>query len=53
VKAALPASPPANPLSQRYAATQITALALWRATGSIGAWLVPKVVARKRADCGV
>jgi len=34
-------------------ATQITALALWRATGSTGAWLVPKVVARKRADCGV
>ena len=67
MKAALPASPPANPLSQRYAATQITpelfqgfdtatqitALALWRATGSTGAWLVPKVVDRKRADCGV
>ncbi len=68
MKAALPASPPANPLSQRYAATlslppellqgfdtatQITALALWRATGSTGAWLAPQVVARKRADCGV
>jgi hypothetical protein len=28
-------------------------LTLWRATGSTGAWLVPQVVARKRADCGV
>jgi hypothetical protein len=28
-------------------------LALWRATGSTGAWLAPEVVARKRADCGV
>ena len=27
-------------------------LTLWRATGSTGAWLAPKVVARKRADCG-
>ena len=26
---------------------------LWRATGSTGAWLVPQIVARKRADCGV
>jgi hypothetical protein len=34
-------------------ATQITALAHWRATGSTGAWLAPQVVARKRADCGV
>ena len=34
-------------------ATQITALAPWRATGSTGAWLAPQVVARKRADCGV
>ena len=28
-------------------------LTLWRATGSTGAWLVPQVVSRKRADCGV
>ena len=28
-------------------------LTLWRATGSTGAWLAPKVAARKRADCGV
>jgi hypothetical protein len=28
-------------------------LTLWRATGSTGAWLVPRIVARKRADCGV
>jgi hypothetical protein len=28
-------------------------LALWRATGSTGAWLAPQVAARKRADCGV
>jgi hypothetical protein len=28
-------------------------LTLWRATGSTGAWLVPQVVARKRAGCGV
>ena len=28
-------------------------LTLWRATGSTGAWFAPKVVARKRADCGV
>ena len=28
-------------------------LALWRATGSTGAWLAPDVLARKRADCGV
>ena len=34
-------------------ASQITALAHWRATGSTGAWLAPQVVARKRADCGV
>ena len=28
-------------------------LTLWRATGSTGALFAPKVVARKRADCGV
>ena len=28
-------------------------LSLWRATGSTGAWLAPKVAARKKADCGV
>ena len=28
-------------------------LPLWRATGSTGAWLAPKVAARTRADCGV
>jgi hypothetical protein len=27
-------------------------LTLWRAIGSTGAWLVPQVVACKRADCG-
>ncbi len=33
--------------------TQITALALWGATGSAGAWLLPQIGARKRAVCGV
>ena len=28
-------------------------ITLWRATGSTGDWLAPKVVVRKRADCGV
>ena len=28
-------------------------LSLWRATGSTGAWLAPKVAARKKADGGV
>ena len=27
-------------------------LILWCATGSTGAWLLPQVFARKRADCG-
>ncbi len=45
--------PPPELLQGFDTATQITALALWRATGSTGAWLVPQVVARKRADCGV
>ena len=28
-------------------------LSLWRTTGSTDAWLVPQIVARKRADCEV
>jgi hypothetical protein len=45
--------PPPSALERRKLLRDALRLTLWRATGSTGAWLVPQVVARKRADCGV
>ncbi len=45
--------PTPSPGEHRKLLRDALRLTLWRATGSTGAWLAPKVVARKRADCGV
>ena len=45
--------PPPSPSEHRKLLRDALRLTLWRATGSTGAWLAPKVAARKRADCGV
>jgi hypothetical protein len=45
--------PAPSPSEHRKLLRDALRLTLWRATGSTGAWLAPKVVARKRADCGV
>jgi hypothetical protein len=45
--------PTPSPSEHRKLLRDVLRLTLWRATGSTGAWLAPKVVARKRADCGV
>ena len=45
--------PTPSPDERRKLLRDALRLTLWRATGSTGAWLVPEVVARKRADCGV
>ena len=45
--------PTPSPSEHRKLLRDALRLTLWRATGSTGAWLAPKVVARKRADCGV
>ena len=45
--------PTPSPGERRKLLRDALRLNLWRATGSTGAWLAPKVVARKRADCGV
>jgi len=45
--------PTPSPSEHRKLLTVALRLTLWRATGSTGAWLVPQIVARKRADCGV
>jgi hypothetical protein len=45
--------PTPSPSEHRKLLRDSLRLTLWRATGSTGAWLVPQIVARKRADCGV
>ena len=45
--------PPPGPSEHRKLLRDALRLALWRSTGSTGAWLVPQIVARKRADFGV
>ena len=45
--------PTCSPSERRKLLRDALRLTLWRATGSTGAWLVPQIVARKRADCGV
>ena len=45
--------PPPSPSERRKFLRDALRLSLWRATGSTGAELVPQIVARKRADCGV
>ena len=45
--------PTPSPSEHRKLLTGALRLTLWRVTGSTGAWLVPQIVARKRADCGV
>ena len=44
--------PTPSPGERRKLVRDALRLTLWRATGSTGAWLAPKVVARKRADSG-
>jgi hypothetical protein len=48
-------SPPTSPsaLERRKLLRDALRLTPWLATGSIGAWLVPEQVARKRVACGV
>jgi hypothetical protein len=47
--------PPPTPSSSehRKLLTGALRLSLWRVTGSTGAWVVPQIVASKRAGCGV
>jgi hypothetical protein len=45
--------PTPSPSEHRKLIRDALRLILWRVTGSTGAWLVPQIVARKRADCGV
>ena len=45
--------PTHSPAERRKLFWDALRLTLWRATGSTGASLVPEVVGRKRADCGV
>jgi hypothetical protein len=45
--------PTPSPSEHRKLLRDALRLTLWRATGSTGAWLVPDVLARKRAQCGV
>ena len=45
--------PPPTPSERQKLVRDALRLVLWRATGSTGAWLVPEMVARKRAACGV
>ena len=45
--------PTPSPAERRKLLRDALRLSLWRATGSTGAELVPQIVARKRADCGV
>ena len=45
--------PTPSPSEHRKLLRDALRLTLWRANGSTGAWLVPQIVARKRADCGV
>ena len=45
--------PPATPSERHKLVRDALRLVFWRATGSTGGWLVPEVVVRKRAACGV
>ena len=45
--------PTPSPSEHRKLLRDALRLTLWRATGSTGDWLVPQIVARKRAGCGV
>jgi hypothetical protein len=45
--------PPPSPGERRKLLRDALRLSLWRATGSTGGWLVPRIVARKRAACGL
>ncbi|NQW38634.1 MAG: hypothetical protein HQ469_05485 [Cyanobacteria bacterium] len=45
--------PTPSPSEHRKLLRDALRLTLWRATGSTGAWVVPQIVARKRAGCGV
>lgn len=45
--------PPPTPSERHKLVRDAWRLVLWRATGSTGGWLVPEVVVRKRAACGV
>ena len=45
--------PTPSPSEHRKLLRDALRLTLWRATGSTGAWLVPQIVASKRAGCGV
>ena len=45
--------PTPSPSEHRKLLRDALRLTLWRVTGSTGAWVVPQIVARKRADCGV
>ena len=45
--------PTPSPSEHRKLLRDALRLTLWRFTGSTGAWLVPQIVARKRAGCGV
>ena len=45
--------PTPSPSEHRKLLRDALRLTLWRVTGSTGAWLLPQIVARKRADCGV
>jgi hypothetical protein len=45
--------PPPSPSERQKLVRDALRLVLWRATGSTGGWLVPEMVARKRAACGV
>ena len=45
--------PTSSPSEQRKLLRDALRLTLWRFTGSTGAWLVPQIVASKRAGCGV
>ena len=41
-----------SPSEHRKLLTGAMRLTLWRVSGSTGAWVVPQIVARKRAGCG-
>ena len=45
--------PTPSPSEHRKLLRDVLRINLWRATGSTGAWVVPEIVARKRAGCGV
>ena len=46
-------APPPSPGKRRKLLRDALRLSFWRASGSTGAELVPQIVARKRAQCGL